>query len=229
MNAVGDTGNSVAQQRHMVRFALAHGASCLILQPPAAGDYSSETCIDFFSDVADGFDATFAIQNAPQYLGQSLSDSQIGQLRARNPGFSVVKSESSAVGLASLVEALDSTMSVLNGRGGLEMIDCLFAGANGFILAPDVIDKSKRVVDLWCKGDLDAARNAYAEVLPTIVFVMQSIEHLICYGKRLYGLRSGIEIHDRSPAMAPSAFGIAAVERFAAKLGPIHRDQIMRP
>jgi 2-keto-3-deoxy-L-arabinonate dehydratase len=56
-------------------------------------------------------------------------------------------------------------------------------------------------------------------VLPTIVFVMQSLESLICYGKRIFGARAGIEIHDRGPAMRPTAFGRQLVEEHARRAG----------
>ncbi|TJX40027.1 MAG: dihydrodipicolinate synthase family protein, partial [Mesorhizobium sp.] len=49
--------------------------------------------------------------------------------------------------------------------------------------------------------------------------VMQGIENLICYGKRLFGARAGIQIHDRAPAMRPNETGLAMVQRFADHLG----------
>lgn len=212
-------GNSVAQQREMVRFALDHNADWLILQPPLAGAYSGDTYIDFFTAVAEGFDAPFSIQNAPQYLGRALSADDVARLRTRNRGFSLVKAETSAVDLAALIERCGDGMTVLNGRGGLEMTDCLRAGADGFLLAPDLIDHTKRVFDLWTAGDKDAAEVAYAEVLPTIVFMMQSIEQLVCYGKRLFGLRAGIDIHDRAPAMKPTSFGLSSTAHWAERIG----------
>lgn len=212
-------GNSVALQRQIARHALDQGADWLILQPPSAGNFSGEVYIDFFADVADGFEATFAIQNAPQYLGRALTDTQVAQLQVRNSGFSVIKSETSAIALKGLLDSLVTKMTVLNGRGGLEMIDCLRAGADGFVLAPDVIDYSKRVFDLWRAGDHDAAEQLYAEVLPAIAFVMQSIEHLICYGKRIYGLRTDTPIHDRAPALQPTDFGLKSAAHWANRLG----------
>ena len=60
-----------------------------------------------------------------------------------------------------------------------------------------------------------------AEALPSAVFVMQGIENLICYGKRLFGARAGLPIHDRASAMRPSEVGLAMVERFAFRLGTL--------
>jgi len=214
-------GNSVAQQREMTRFALDHGAACMVLQPPAVGNYSGDTYIDFFAQVAEGFDTAFAIQNAPQYLGSALTDAQVTTLQTRNQGFSVIKAEVSALELAGLVGSLEHEMTVLNGRGGLELTDCLRAGADGFVLAPDMIDHSKKAFDFWQAGDHIEAEVTYGEVLPAIVFAMQSIEHLICYGKRIFGHRSGIPIHDRAPALRSTEYGENSARNWADRLGSL--------
>ncbi len=219
------SGNSVEAQRRIARYSLDRGARCLILQPPSAGTYSGETYVDFFARVADGIDATFAVQNAPQYLGRSLTNAQLSRLRARNPGFSVVKAETSAVDLAVLIDELGADVTVLNGRGGLEMTDCLAAGAHGFILAPDSIDHARRIFDLWMSGDRDAAASAYASLLPATVFMMQSIEHLICYGKRIFGFRAGIQIHDRPPALLPTDFGLQCARHWADQMKPFNAGE----
>jgi 4-hydroxy-tetrahydrodipicolinate synthase len=74
-------------------------------------------------------------------------------------------------------------------------------------------------LDLWEVGDYKSAEEMYQKVLPVIVFIMQSIEHLICYGKRIYGLRSGIEIYDRAPALVPTKFGLESAAYWSEYLG----------
>ena len=213
------SGNSVQVQRDLVTYALDKGADWLILQPPLVGNFSGDTYLDFFMRVADGFDAPFAIQNAPQYLGRSLSARDIARLTAANHNFSLIKSETSAVDLADLATTTGGDLTIFNGRGGLEMIDCLRAGAHGFLLAPDTIDYTSRVFSQWENGDQLAAEATFREILPAIVFMMQSIEHLICYGKRIFGARADIEIFDRAPALQPSKFGLGLVESHSRQLG----------
>jgi 2-keto-3-deoxy-L-arabinonate dehydratase len=210
-------GNSVAEQRALIAVAEAAGADWLILQPPVAGSYGAAEYIDFFARVGAATRLPFAIQNAPQYLGRSLSDDDIVALRARCPGFTQIKSETGAVDLDLLVRRVGPDMTVLNGRGGLEMTDCLRAGVQGFIVAPDVLPGVLRCWHAWQAGDLNRAEAAYAEFLPAAVFGMQSLEHLICYGKRIFGQRAGIPIHDRAPAMRPTEFGLSLVQNWAAK------------
>lgn len=219
------SGNDVQIQRNLIEFALANQADWLILQPPMAGTYSGGTYLDFFLRVADGFEATFAVQNAPAYLGRSLGTPEFERLVASNPNFSLIKAETSAVELAELVSSCGKHVAVLNGRGGLELTDCLRAGAAGFVLAPDVIDLSKAVFDTWSADSEEQAEAIYRNVLPVITFMMQSVEHLICYGKRIYGLRTKTPIYDRPPALAPTEFGARLASRWAEVLGPLGRVQ----
>lgn len=211
-------GNSVAEQVALVRHAESAGADWLILQPPIAGNYGALEYLDFFARVGAAISLPWAVQNAPAYLGRGLSGSDLAALRARAPGLTHLKAESPAMEISGLIEVAGPDMTVLNGRGGLEFIENLRAGCAGFVLAPDVVDRAVIMQHLWQAGDAVAAEQAYREVLPAISFVMQSIEHLICYGKRLYGLRSGQPIHDRAPALRPSAEGLAALERHASGL-----------
>jgi 2-keto-3-deoxy-L-arabinonate dehydratase len=210
-------GNSVAEQQALIRAAEDSGADWLILQPPITGTYSAAEYVDFFARVGAASHLPFAIQNAPQYLGRSLSDDDIVALRARCPGFTQIKSETGATDLHALVARVGTDLVVLNGRGGLEMTDCLRAGVKGFIVAPDVLPGVLRCWHAWDAGDIEQAEAEYAAFLPAALFGMQSLEHLICYGKRIFGQRAGIAIHDRAPAMRPSAFGLDLTRSWATK------------
>ena len=209
-------GNSVAEQQALIAVAQSEGADWLILQPPLAGSYSAAEYVDFFARAGEGAQLPFAIQNAPQYLGRSLSEDDIMALRARCAGFTQIKSETGPVELAALVARVGADLMVLNGRGGLEMTDSLRAGARGFIVAPDVLRGVRACWDAWAAGDEAGALGAYEAFLPAALFGMQSLEHLSCYGKRVFGLRAGIPIHDRAPALRPTPFGLSLVARWAA-------------
>jgi 2-keto-3-deoxy-L-arabinonate dehydratase len=69
--------------------------------------------------------------------------------------------------------------------------------------------------------DEGEAERLYRGILPLVVFLMQSVESFLCYGKRVTARRLGLgEVHDRPPALPPTAFGLASAERYAARLGP---------
>lgn len=217
------TGQSVAEQIAMLRAAEAAGADWLILQPPLTGTYGAPEYLDFFSRVIDAAARPVAIQNAPQYLGRGLLADDIARLMQRHANLALIKAESSAVDIAELIARTSGRLAIFNGRGGLELIDNLRAGVSGFILAPDAIDHAVAAMRHFEQGDVAAAEEIYAQAAPSIVFVMQSIETLVCYGKRLFAARAGLDVHDRAPALRPTAFGLDCVARHAAKLGPLRR------
>ncbi len=132
----------------------------------------------------------------------------------------MIKGEGPSVVIRRLIEAVGPSMPVFNGRGGQELLDNLRAGCAGMIVAPDTWDWQQRVHAAFERGDEAAAESLYREVLPAIVFAMQSLDSLICYGKRIAAWRMGLEVfHDRKPALMPSSFGIDAARRFVRQLG----------
>jgi 4-hydroxy-tetrahydrodipicolinate synthase len=154
-------------------------------------------------------------------MGRGLSADEIRTLVTEHPNIRLIKGEGPAVDIARLIEATQGRVPVFNGRGGLELPDNLRVGCAGLILAPDIIDYAVAVYERMRGGQEDRAEAMYAEILPAIVFVMQSIEFLICYGKRLCAARLGLEVQDRGPALRPTSVGLAMVERFARSLGPM--------
>ena len=214
-------GASVAGQIEQLRAAEDCGADWLILQPPAAGTYPAAEYIDFFCRVADAARKPVAIQNAPAYFGRSLTAAELKLLLSRHPTIKIIKGEGSAVDIEQLVQTLGPSVHVFNGRGGLEMLDSLRAGCAGLILAPDLVDRAALTYAAYKTGDVAGAEALYANSLPAIVFLMQSLENLIVYGKRLFARRAGIgAVFDRAPSTRPTDFGLAIVERFAQQFGP---------
>lgn len=213
-------GQSVAEQVAMVRQAERCGAGWLILQPPQVGSYAAEEYLSFFSRVMDATALPCAIQNAPQYLGRGLSDADIEVLRRHHANFTLIKAEASAEDAARLKRMAGDEFLVFNGRGGLDMIACLDGGCDGFLLAPDLADYAARAMRLYDQGQRDAALALHEEVLPAVTFIMRSLEHLICYGKRIFAARVGLAVFDRAPALRPEDAELREMQRLLAKLGP---------
>ncbi len=211
-------GNSVADQVSLAKFAQAAGADWLILQPPAAGNFSTTSYLDFYTRVAQAVELPVAIQNAPQLLGRAISIDDIRTLKNSCPNLAAVKFEDAAIALRNAIVSLGDDIEILGGRGGMELTDCLCAGCRGFVLAPDIAPFALRVFERWEAGDKDGAETEYQRLAPAIGFVMQSLENLICYGKRIYGTHAQIEIHDRAPALTADPFGLELVQKWAQHL-----------
>ncbi len=216
-------GQSVAEQIEMVRHAEAAGAQWLVLQPPQVGSYGAEEYLSFFSRVIGSTGLACAIQNAPQYLGRGLSHQDIDVLRKRHANVTLIKAEASAEDAARLKAMAGPDFMVFNGRGGLDMLACLDGGCDGFLLAPDLADYGIAVMRLFDEGRRQEALALHDMVLPAITFIMRSLEHLICYGKRAFALRAGLEVFDRAPALRPEASELGELQRLLAALGPFRR------
>lgn len=215
-------GNSVAEQTSLAAHAADAGADWLILQPPMVGTYGADVYLDFFARVARATTLPVAVQNAPQYLGRALSGEDLVRLSAQCPNLAAVKGEDTALGTRRIIDIAGARLKVLGGRGGLEMTDCLSAGCSGFVLAPDIAPVAARIFDHWQAGRTAKADALYAEMLPAVTFVMQSLEHLITYGKRIFATQSGMTVHDRQPCLPTTEFGLATAERWARRLAELN-------
>ena len=55
-------------------------------------------------------------------------------------------------------------------------------------------------------------------MLPNIVFIMQSIDSLVCYGKRVCAFRMGVKnVYDRKPFLVPTDYGITKTKNIVKK------------
>lgn len=212
-------GNSVAEQVALIRHAESVKADWVILQPPNVGSYAGIEYIRFFGRIADQTTLPVAIQNAPAYMGRGLTAGEIRDLVKQHPNVKLLKGEGSVIDIKAVIDATEGRLPVLNGRGGLELTDNYRAGCVGMILAPDTIDKQVAIWRAMREGREADAERLYEEALPSILFIMQSIESLICYGKRIFGARAGIAIHDRGPALRPTPLGLELVAQHAERLG----------
>ena len=214
---------NVAGQVSFLRAAADAGADWAILQPPPVRGMPEAEYIRFFGAVAEGSELPIAVQNAPQYIGIGLSNRGLATLRRNHPNVVAVKAECTALEVARLVEETQGAFRILNGRGGLELTDNLRAGCVGMIPGLESADLQARIFDLMGgegRKDEVHADDLYRDLLPLLVFLMQSLDTILCYGKRLAARRLGLgAVHDRAPAMRPTPLGLANLERHARRLG----------
>jgi 4-hydroxy-tetrahydrodipicolinate synthase len=213
---------SVHGQAAFVRAAQDVGADWVILQPPPIAGMGESELLRFFGAVAATTDLPVAIQNAPQFLGTGLSNAALATLNRQHPNVCMLKGEAPAHVIERLVADTEGMYRVFNGRGGMELPECLRAGCVGMIPAPECFDVQVAVYEAMRRetpeGDAEAERR-YREILPLIVFMMSSVETFVCYGKRVVARRLGIEhVFDRAPCQRPTEFGLLTALRLASAL-----------
>jgi len=212
--------NTVGGQIESVRRAADAGAAWAVLQPPPVKSASEAALIDFFGAVGDAAPIPIGIQNAPEYLGIGLSNAGLIELNRRHPNVAVLKAEGPVLTIARLAEAAGGAFTLFNGRNGIELLDSLRAGCAGMIPGVETCDVQSRIFELHRAGKDDEADAAFRQVLPLLHFLMNTIDHLLCYGKRLAARRIGLgEVRDRGPAEAPHPAGLRVLDHWSRGLG----------
>lgn len=219
--AVTIGGPQEGERLRLIAAAKAAGASWLILQPAPDAVTSEQALIDSFSTMMAAADMPVAIQHAPQFLGAALSSDGFNTLRARHPGFTLLKGEGSALDTAQLYQDTDNSFAIFAGRAGIEWPDMIRGGAAGLIPAPELLDAMLSIRARMLSGDEAGAEALYEKTLPVISFIMQSLNSLHTYGKRALALRIGMtQVHDRAPFVAPTELGLRILKARMAFAGP---------
>ena len=209
-------------QIEFARMAQGEGAAWVILQPPSIKGFAEAEYVRFLGTVADGVQIPVAVQNNPVNMDVSLSNASLLRLRDEHPNITMLKGEGPAVGVAELVKAAAGRYAVFAGHGGKEYISNIRSGCVGLIPAPDCLDKQLVLHQLLLDGRLEEAEALHAQLLPLILFMTHSIPGLLCYGKRLFASRIGIEVvHARAPDLTPTEFGLAEMRRMTRGWGPL--------
>ena len=213
--------NTVRGQIEFARFAADSGASWLILQPPPASDVAEIELLRFFGAVADAVELPIAVQNAAVYLGIQLSADGLAALHRQHPNVCLLKTEDDPDTTARLVDATSGAYRLFVGRGGLDMIDELRAGAVGIIPGAETIDRTARIYDCFAAGREAEAAALYGEILPTLVYLEKSINHFVTCSRELLARRLDVpHVHHRL-ARDVSPFGLETIRRCAQSLGPL--------
>ena len=219
--AVTIAGETPQAQIELSRNAEQCGADWLILQPPQGYKPDEPALMRFFGQVMDATTLSVGVQNFPEVLGVGLSPQAVGELHRQHANFNVMKGEGAVYQIRRYLDASDGGIGIFNGRGGIELPDCLRAGCAGIIPAPDCADVQIAMYQAFIDGDQARMDALYTKTLAYVIFVMQSIDFALAYGKRLTARRMGIagDAAPRDGTVAVDAFGLERLDAHAAGLG----------
>ncbi len=214
--------NTVRGQIEFGRFAAELGADWLILQPPPASDVAEIELLRFFGAVADAVPLPIAVQNAAVYLGIQLTTSGLNALHRQHPNVCLLKTEDPPETTARLIEATSGEFRVFVGRGGLDLVDQLRAGAVGIIPGMETVDRTPRIYDHFQAGRESAAVALYDEILPTLVFLERSINHFVTCSREILAQRLDVGPVRHRLAREISPFGRDTIGRCSRSLGAMN-------
>ena len=219
--AVTIQGNSLREFIKLIDVAKKNQADWIILQPLIKNNTTDKNCYNFYRKLIPFVgDTIVGIQNAKEYLGVGLSVEDVVKLYKAFPNFRVIKSEASSISIQREIEQYPKDLRVFNGRGGQEIVDNLMVGCKGIVPSLDSADKFLKIYKHFNNKDINKAKREYMKILPSIVFVMQSVKTLVCYGKRICAYRMGMKkVYDRSPGIIPTTYGIRKSKELSKDLG----------
>jgi 4-hydroxy-tetrahydrodipicolinate synthase len=219
--AVTIQGNSFQEYLKLIDVAKNNKANWIILQPLINKNTTDKDCFNFFNKLIPYTEGTITgIQNAKEYLGVGLTAKEIIYLHKKYNNFRAIKGEASSVFMQKEIKQYPNSLKVFNGRGGQEIVDNFLLGCSGIVPALDGADKFVKIYKHIKDKDFSKANTEYYKILPHIVFIMQSISTMICYGKRICAYRMGInKVYDRKPFLESTDYGIKKSKKIALELG----------
>lgn len=212
---VGAGAESVHTSRELAQFAEKAGAAGIVVAPPKNSDLSRELLRAYFLSVADVVEIPVMIQDAPEFLDVTLGPELVRDLAETVPQVQYVKLEVGPEGLADWVRALAGSAAVFGGNGGVYLLDCLRAGAQGMAPGLEVVDVLVAIYERERAGDSAGADELFMRILPLLVFEMRGIDHFNLCAKRILW-RRGVSLSTslRPPGHSLSANAVAMLDSY---------------
>ena len=218
--AVTIQGKTVEEYKKLIEISKINDVNWIILQPLINKKTTDFKCFNFFKKILPFCDGTLVgIQNAKEYLGVGVDRKQIKKLYKDFDNFRAIKAEAPAIDMKKEINSYPKDLHIFNGRGGQEIIENLFAGCSGIVPTPECTIALKKIYKHVRNKKISLALKEYQKILPTIIFIMQSIETLTFYGKRIFAKKIGINnLYDRKTNLELDYFGKQLVKRFADQI-----------
>jgi len=211
------TRSAVRHARH----AASAGASGVMAAPPALFAASDDELFRYFMAIAAAADLPLVVQDASGYVGKSLSLELQVRLHAELGDRVLFKPEAQPIGprLTMLLDATNGRARVLEGTGGLYLIDSFRRGVVGTMPAGDLV---WALVPLWrslLAGDFDRAYRIGGP-LAMMISLQTSLDSFVAVEKYLLE-KQGVfaDRAMRGPiGDVADAFTYAEVDRLLARL-----------
>lgn len=171
------------------------GASVVAVAVPRLFALSENDIFEFLATVLEATPLPVLVQDFNPG-GMAVSADTVRRLNRVYPQFRYLKLEEPLMAprVAEVLAATDGAVRVLEGWGGMYLLEGVAAGACGAMPGLGVADLLQEVYELAAGGDLEAAMGRFREVLPFIVFSLQNLELFLHLEKQLLQ-RRGLLAH----------------------------------
>lgn len=195
------------------------GAAMISLAAPRVFGLPEADLLRYFRQVCAGISGPLLIQDFNPG-GPTVGPDFARTLAAECPNFRYLKLEDPLMAprIRAIIEATDGKIGVLEGWGGMYMLELLPAGICGVMPGTPLLRILDRVYRLHRAGDPDGAYQQFQQVLPFIVFTLQHMELFLHVEKRLLkamGLLRSAHVRDATLTLDPDteAYGDWLIQR----------------
>ncbi|MCA9154182.1 MAG: dihydrodipicolinate synthase family protein [Planctomycetales bacterium] len=153
------------------------GADAVMAIPPTTTALGNEQTAAYFRAIADSISLPVIVQDASAYVGRSISLSVYGELLDEYGSERILfKPEASPIGpnLSALRELSGGAARVLEGSGGILLVDSFRRGITGTMPGMELLDG---IVAIWRalqNGDDDTAYRVYFPICAIVALQMQA-------------------------------------------------------
>lgn len=164
----------------------AAGADIIALAAPRVFAIGDEDLVRYFKRIGEGLRIPLLVQDFNPG-GPTVGPAFAARLHSECPNFRYLKLEDPLMGprIRSIIEATDGEIGVLEGWGGMYMMELIPCGICGVMPGTPLLRLLKRVWDDRKAGRDAEAYTAYQAALPFIVFTLQHMELFLHVEKRL--------------------------------------------
>ncbi|MDE0126193.1 MAG: dihydrodipicolinate synthase family protein [Bryobacterales bacterium] len=235
VRAAGGKVQIIAQANHfsgrlageIARRNEALGADIISVAIPRMFDISEADVFRFLESVLESTSLPVLVQDFNPG-GPTISAALARRVNEEYPHFRYLKLEQPLMA-PRVVEILDETrgaVQVLEGWGGLYLLEGIRAGICGAMPALGVADVLQETFDLASAGAMDAASDRFEPILPYLVFSLQNMELLLRMEKSLL-VRRGLLASDRvrdatlTPDPKTAAYAAFLIDRVMRVVDPV--------
>jgi 4-hydroxy-tetrahydrodipicolinate synthase len=158
------------------RNALAEGANAVMVSPPRLPKLNSDAVVTHYKALAAAVDIPIVVQDYPPISGYAMEPSLLARIAREIPSARTIKLEDPPTPLKTariLAQCQDLTVDILGGLGGVFLLEELMAGAAGVMTGFAYPEMLVEVVNLYRKGDLKSAADAFYRYVPLMRFEFQ--------------------------------------------------------
>lgn len=168
---------SAAQAIENAQFAQTAGADAVCIAVPRLFGLPESDLTRYFDRVLERVQIPVMIQDFNPG-GQTVSPAFVAELHRRHPQFRFLKLEEPmmAAKLEAVLNATGGEVGVLEGWGGMYLLELIPAGICGVMPGLALADLLSRVYSLASRNQREEAFRIFAGILPQIVFSLQNLE-----------------------------------------------------